>query len=217
MNVQVTYAYYPDKPKSIRCGEDWKWSQGFKAGKWHHIRMWAKLNTGTRANGEFKAWLDGKQVLHRKKIRYRYNSKFEISRSYITCYAGGSSLSLFAPKKDQYIWFDDFESWVGGGSSPCGLKSRRNPPKKQPPRNPPPAQPPKRPPTKKPPANPSPQDQCPAGCVAAPSPPSPPSQRRGVGTKGAPKGFHLLMHLLAVHVILSGACLVAHVSVVQKE
>eukprot|EP00892_Ulva_mutabilis_P011850 jgi/Ulvmu1/9037/UM005_0129.1 len=189
----VTYAYYPDKPKSIRCGEDWKWSQGFKANKWHHIRMWAKLNTGSNKNGEFKAWLDGKQVLHRKNIRYRYNSKFQISRSYITTYAGGSTVKQFAPNKNQYIWFDDFETWVGGGSSPCGLKNKspsRPPPRNPPPRNPPPSRPP---PTNPPARNPPPQDECPTGCIAAPTPPasakSPPAsvRPRGVGTQRAPK------------------------------
>ena len=180
---QVTYAYYPDKPKSIRCGEDWKWSQGFKANKWHHIRMWAKLNTGSNKNGEFKAWLDGKQVLHRKGIRYRYNTKFDISRSYITTYAGGSSVAMFAPKKDQYIWFDDFESWVGGGKSPCGLKSSNTSPRNPPPRNPPPAS---RPPA----ATPPPDEQCPSGCIIDPSPPQPQGapKQRGVGTQKAPKG-----------------------------
>jgi hypothetical protein len=58
----VTYAYYPDKPKSIRCGEDWKWSKGVESGKWHHIRMWSKLNTPGEPDGEFKAWLDGEEV-----------------------------------------------------------------------------------------------------------------------------------------------------------
>jgi hypothetical protein len=58
----VTYTYYPDKPSSIRCGEDWKWSKKVQAGKWYHIRMWIKLNTAGVKNGEFKAWLDGEQV-----------------------------------------------------------------------------------------------------------------------------------------------------------
>ena len=115
----MTYAYYPDKPKSIRCGEDWKWSKKFQTGKWHHIRMWAKLNTPGKADGEYKAWLDGEQVLYRTKIPYRYNGSFKISRSYITTYAGGSSVSMFAPNKDQYIWFKDFQTWSGGGDSTC--------------------------------------------------------------------------------------------------
>ena len=62
----VTYAYYPDKPKSIRCGEDWKWSKKLQTGKWHDIKIWLKLNTvrgkSARADGQFKAWLDGEQV-----------------------------------------------------------------------------------------------------------------------------------------------------------
>jgi hypothetical protein len=62
----VTYAYYPDKPVSIRCGEDWFWNAKLQSGKWHHIKIWMKLNTlsGGTANedGQFKAWLDGTQV-----------------------------------------------------------------------------------------------------------------------------------------------------------
>ena len=66
----VTYAYYPDKPKSIRCGEDWKWSQKIQDGVWNHIRMWSKLNTPGEEDGEFKAWLNGDEVLYRTGIRY---------------------------------------------------------------------------------------------------------------------------------------------------
>jgi hypothetical protein len=106
--AMVTYAYYPDKPSSIRCGEDWMWSKKVQAGKWHHIRMYAKLNTvsggDAQSDGVFKAWLDGEQVLDRTGIRYRYNEKFLISRAYMTTYCGGSSRALFAPKQDQYIW-----------------------------------------------------------------------------------------------------------------
>lgn len=58
----VTYAYYPDKPSSIRCGEDWKWSKKLDSGKWHDIKMWIKLNDVGSGNGEFKAWLDGDEV-----------------------------------------------------------------------------------------------------------------------------------------------------------
>lgn len=62
----VTYAYYPDKPKSIRCGEDWKWSEKLQSGKWHEIKIWLKLNTvsgrSARKDGQFKAWLDGEQA-----------------------------------------------------------------------------------------------------------------------------------------------------------
>lgn len=155
--------------------------------------MWAKLNTGTRANGEFKAWLDGSQVLHRRNIRYRYNTNFDISRTYMTTYAGGSTVSNFAPNQDQFIWFDDFETWVGGGTSPCRLTSRPTSPpaRNPPPTNPPPASPPPSPPPPPPTSNPPPQDQCPTGCVAAPAEDPAPNDvpmQQGVGTRGAPRG-----------------------------
>lgn len=35
--------------------------------------------------------------------RYRYDGDFEISRAYITTYAGGSSREQFAPDHDQEI------------------------------------------------------------------------------------------------------------------
>lgn len=103
----VTYAYYPDKDESIRCGEDWKWDKKLKAGEWHHIRMFAQLNTfeggDPQEDGVFRAWLDGELVLERTDIRYRYNEDFLISRAYLTTYCGGSSRDLFGPKHDQYI------------------------------------------------------------------------------------------------------------------
>jgi hypothetical protein len=104
----VTYVYYPDKPESVQCGEDWPWSKRVQAGKWHHIRMYAKLNTVTgsdaSSDGTFKAWLDGELVLDKKDIRYRHREDFLISRAYVTTYCGGSSREQFAPTQDQHIW-----------------------------------------------------------------------------------------------------------------
>jgi hypothetical protein len=57
------------------------------------------------------------QVLDKTGIRYRYNESFKVSRTYITTYAGGSVVEGFAPRQDQYIWFDEFESGSGDGSS----------------------------------------------------------------------------------------------------
>lgn len=65
----VTYAYYPDKPASIRCGEDWSWSKKIQDGVWNHIRVWSLLNTPGEKDGEFKAWLNGDEVLHKTGIR----------------------------------------------------------------------------------------------------------------------------------------------------
>jgi hypothetical protein len=63
------------------------------------------------------------QVLSKTGVRYRYKDSFKISRTYVTTYAGGSVVSTFAPSKDQYIWFDDFQVWTGSASSGCGGSS----------------------------------------------------------------------------------------------
>jgi hypothetical protein len=123
--AMVTYAYYPDKPKSIRCGEDWLWSKKVQSNTWHHIRMWSKLNTPGQKNGEFKAWLDGELVLSKNDIRYRYDPKFKISRAYITTYAGGSSRSLFAPSQNQYIWCAVCHVMYLSHHIPCRLRSEQ--------------------------------------------------------------------------------------------
>jgi hypothetical protein len=76
------------------------------------------LNTG---------WFGTLQVLNKNGIRYRYTDKFKVSRTYITTYCGGSTVSQFAPNQDQYIWFDDFQSGSGDGSS-CGASAPSTPP-----------------------------------------------------------------------------------------
>ena len=56
-------------------------------------------------NGITKAWLDGKLVLDKRDITFRYDARDEytITRAYFTTYVGGSSVADFAPKKDQWI------------------------------------------------------------------------------------------------------------------
>jgi hypothetical protein len=80
----------------------------------------------------------GMQVLHKTGVRYRYKDSFKISRTYLTTYAGGSVVSMFAPSKDQYIWFDDFKAWTGSDSNGCGGDPSPSPtPRSSPTRSPP--------------------------------------------------------------------------------
>jgi hypothetical protein len=111
----VTYGYYPSKPQSIRCGENWKWNQGVQTGRWHNIRIFVAINTAGVANGVSKAWLDGRLVLDKRNIMYRFVDKpeYTINKAYITTYVGGSSVAMFAPDHDQHIKFDNFNIWSG--------------------------------------------------------------------------------------------------------
>lgn len=122
----VTYAYYPDKPRSIRCGEDWVWDATLESGRWYEIAMRVRLNSvdGGTANsdGSVEAWLDGKKVLGKSGVRLRYNDRVLIDRAYLTSYVGGSSVDLFAPSKDQYALFDEFKAGTGPDIGVCNAQ-----------------------------------------------------------------------------------------------
>lgn len=119
----VTYAYYPDKPRSIRCGEDWVWDGRLTSGVWHDIAMRVKLNTVSghtaRRDGVFEAWLDGRKVLTRRNVRFRHRADVKVTRTYLTSYVGGSTVAQFAPTQDQYALFDNFKSAPGSRVGQC--------------------------------------------------------------------------------------------------
>lgn len=121
----TTYAYYPDKPRAIRCGEDWYWSSGVQAGRWHNVRLHVRVNTPGKADGVSRAWLDGRLVLDRGGVtyRYRHEDSYAITRAYITTYAGGSDVERFAPDHDQFIKFRNFRVWEGDCDRPWGQPS----------------------------------------------------------------------------------------------
>lgn len=118
----TTYAYYPDKPKAIRCGEDWWWDRPVRSGVWHTVRLHAKMNTAGKPDGISRAWLDGRLVLDKTDVIYRYTASMDhaVTRAYVTTYAGGSSVADFAPSRDQYIKFRNFAVWEGDCDRPGG-------------------------------------------------------------------------------------------------
>lgn len=126
----VTYAYYPDKPKAIRCGEDWRWSKKVVPGRWFNVKIYTKINTPGKADGISKAYLDGELVMQKTGIMFRYNSadSYTISRAYLTTYVGGSSVEMFAPSHDQFIKFDNFKVYSGPVRSSAPVPAPRGQP-----------------------------------------------------------------------------------------
>lgn len=124
----TAYLYYPDKPSSIRCGEDFPWSTTLIPGKWHDILFHVHLN-GFDKNGQalsdarIEGWFDGEKALDLGNLVLRRSPSVHITRTYVTTYVGGSSVELFAPRDDQFAWFKDVRSWTGS-SSACISDSR---------------------------------------------------------------------------------------------
>lgn len=106
----VLYLYHMDKPG--KYGQDfdlkWPWGQNvfFERGKWHRIVERVKINSaGNRYDGEVEIWIDGKQVLNKRDIRFVTNGD-PIDHFYMSSFHGGHD-SSWAPKETCWIWFDD--------------------------------------------------------------------------------------------------------------
>ncbi len=81
----------------------------FKRGIWHSIEIHYKLNTPGVNDGLMEAWLDGELVGQYKNIgifRIAGENDVFINNLFFSTFFGGNE--TYAPKKDEYSWFDDF-------------------------------------------------------------------------------------------------------------
>ncbi len=78
-----------------------------EADKWHTITQHIKLNTPGKEDGILQGWFDGKEAFFNDSILYRKDEKLKIDQIFYSVFMGGDDLS-WAPKKDEFICFDDF-------------------------------------------------------------------------------------------------------------
>ena len=90
LTALVSYAYHADIDAS---GDIWPWGLGPGAlltnNRWYAVEQHVKLNTPGQKDGELRAWIDGKLVMHQKGIRYRDVSRLKIETVWIDVYHGG--------------------------------------------------------------------------------------------------------------------------------
>lgn len=106
----VLYLYHMDKP--AKWGEDYplKYEDGsnvvFERGTWHKIEERVKINSsGDAYDGEVQAWVDGKEVLSLKGLRFTNNGD-KVDKLYFSTFHGGNE-ETWAPTETCHIWFDD--------------------------------------------------------------------------------------------------------------
>lgn len=99
------YMYHADQ--FYQYGDDEYWSKLAERGKWHTFQHRIVLNTVGDANGIVEAWLDGVKVLSSNTMLYRKTEDIKINLFYFSTFYGGADPS-WAPKTDQYIYFDNF-------------------------------------------------------------------------------------------------------------
>lgn len=107
----VSYVYHPNQPR--KEGEDFKWTLNGKdvyavLGKWNTIQMQVTVNDIGKKNGRLLAIFNGQQVLNKTDLEFRKTDKFGIDSFLFSTFFGGSN-KIWAPKKNQTVYFDDFK------------------------------------------------------------------------------------------------------------
>jgi len=82
---------------------------------WYKYTAYFKLNTGTSANGIYKAWVNDTLISSYSNIVYEYNQTTFSSIRFDVIWGG--SVGLTAPSTDSYVYFD---SIYVGSDSPGG-------------------------------------------------------------------------------------------------
>lgn len=87
-----SYAYHADIADA--SGEHWAWSEGagtvLENNRWYCVEQYVKMNTPGRRDGVFRAWVDGRQVLETKTVRFRHVPALKIERVWLNVYHGGT-------------------------------------------------------------------------------------------------------------------------------
>ena len=120
----VSAAFYPDKPAAFPCGEDWWWSNALQTGRWHAVKLYVRVNTPGRPDGVTRGWIDGRLVLDRRDVLFRYMSSdaYGVTRVSVSTFAGGSNAALFAPAQSQFVRFANMTVWEGDCDFPGGVE-----------------------------------------------------------------------------------------------
>lgn len=102
----IVYFYHMDMEH--KWGDTVKLNVFFKPGQWYHIKQRIKLNDIDKFNGIMEVWVDEKKALYNDDVRYRLAPLGEIDSFYFSTFHGGNTED-WAPKKDSYIYFDNFK------------------------------------------------------------------------------------------------------------
>lgn len=89
-----SYAYHMGSDAS---GDVWPWSEGpsglLQNNRWYAVEQYVKLNTPGVADGIFRAWIDGRQVIDKRDIQYRATPDLKIEEVWMNVYHGGTAVS----------------------------------------------------------------------------------------------------------------------------
>ncbi len=98
----ATYAYHANM-KSIN-GDHWLWSGALlQRNRWYCIEQQIQLNHPESPDGRMRAWVDGRLVLDKDKLRFRSVGNLHIESAWLNVFHGGTAVS----PHDQHLYIDN--------------------------------------------------------------------------------------------------------------
>ncbi|GAB5558560.1 MAG: hypothetical protein SynsKO_02070 [Synoicihabitans sp.] len=108
----VLYLYHMDKPG--KWGEDFGLRENvndaviaFIPGEWYQVIQYVRINSDNKRDGRVKIWINDKEVLALKEIRFVNNGDL-VDTLYFSTFHGGNTPD-WGPRHDSVIHFDDFK------------------------------------------------------------------------------------------------------------
>lgn len=115
----ASYVYLPTSQGVY--GEIWGWNLGptgrLAKNRWTSIEQYVKLNQPGRADGEFRAWVDGKLVVVRKGLRWRDVPTLHVESVWLNIFHGGVANA----DRDLTLYLDNLviaRQYIGPGDFP---------------------------------------------------------------------------------------------------
>ena len=100
------YVYHMDQPSHF--GDFFVWdAPPLERGKWYQIKTLVRLNTPGKSDGIITTWLNGKEVLNKRDLRFRTGNDLKIERFLFAVFFGGTGAE-WAPPRDETVYLDDF-------------------------------------------------------------------------------------------------------------
>lgn len=106
------YVYHMDQPGHFGDFIEWDMPK-VERGKWYKVKTFVRLNAPGKRDGMVHTWINGRTVLDKREMRFRYGDDLKIERFLFSVFFGGSTAE-WAPSHDQYLYLDDFTLSANG-------------------------------------------------------------------------------------------------------
>lgn len=111
-----TYAYHAEMTGTY--GDFWTWPGALLArNRWYCIEQYVRMNRPGVSDGNMRAWVNGRLVMDRTKIRLRNVDRLRIETVWLNTYHGGAEVS----PHDQHLYIDNVvvaRSYIGPMAEP---------------------------------------------------------------------------------------------------